>query len=63
VNLDVFELLERLNEGYRPTVEEVQALQVKAGIKTSRLQRKTPDIHMDWSAVSPPVGTMKCTWG
>ncbi|MGO9840915.1 MAG: hypothetical protein ACLPZF_06915 [Candidatus Acidiferrales bacterium] len=32
VNLDVFELLERLNEGYRPTVEEVQGFYLRLAV-------------------------------
>lgn len=32
VNLDVFELLERLNDGYRPTVEEVQGFYLRLAV-------------------------------
>ena len=32
INLDVFEMLTRLNEGYRPSVEEMQGLYLCLGV-------------------------------
>ena len=63
INLDVFEMLQRLNEGYRPSIEEEQGYCLSLAVFKNVLGSATGsiespfDVPRDWQAFDEPVIT------